>query len=579
MRAKAVLLAGDGKSTVDIARKLGLSTDFVSIWRNRFAFAGIAGLTDRPRSGRPIKFEPAQRLEMVATACEPGPAIDGLNGWTLNLIRDAVRSRGVANVSRSRLHVILQRAELHPHKKRIWLHSPDPKFREKVDDIVGLYIDPPPNSTVVCVDEKPGMQALERKHPDKPATPALGDSCLLPESPITGPVASPCSPQVTSSPCFDEKALEAALPDVDDSLAVQAATAPVSDTAAMEPTKALDSSEICVNVTADKSASQPASALADYKSKLSAQLAGVWMTSIFDAYVPSAEAVAATPKDPSPPTVPNVAVSNALVADASDRLEGFTAQGLASIFREALSAQANQQPSPRETSAETREAQPAELHAVGQAADHTDPTTKSTKQVRKPCKRCKNCKCGRQGQPGKREFEYIRHGTLTLIGAFIVATGQVFGHIGPTRTGNDLEAFMEYLATQIDGTIHIIWDNLNIHHGQRWRDFNARHDNRFHFHYTPLHASWVNQIEIWFGIFHRRCLKNGSFTGLDDLRRQVEAFLAIWNEKDKHPFKWSFGGYGTIKVEATELDRSSAHVPIQQPKRRRSKSPKTNPGT
>ena len=99
---------------------------------------------------------------------------------------------------------------------------------------------------------------------------------------------------------------------------------------------------------------------------------------------------------------------------------------------------------------------------------------------------------------------------------------------------------MDYLASKIEGSIHIIWDNLNIHHGQRWVEFNARHGSRFHFHYTPLHASWVNQIEIWFGIFHRRCLKNSSFKGMDDLKRQIEAFLAIWNEKDKHPFKWSF---------------------------------------
>jgi transposase len=197
----------------------------------------------------------------------------------------------------------------------------------------------------------------------------------------------------------------------------------------------------------------------------------------------------------------------------------------------------------------------------------TAPAKPGTKKERNHCKRCQRCRCGRRGQPGKREFEYIRHGTLTLIGAFIVATGQVFGQIGPTRTGDDLEQFMDYLASQIEGTVHIIWDNLNIHHGERWLKFNERHGNRFHFHYTPLHASWVNQIEIWFGIFHRRCLKNGNFTGLDDLRRQVEAFLALWNGRDKHPFNWSFAGYGTAR--ATKTDESTAASPSAARRRRR----------
>ena len=90
-----------------------------------------------------MKFNPSQRLEIVATACEPGPAIEGRNGWTLDLIHDAVTSRSIAQISRSQLHVILQRAELQPHRKRMWLHSPDPEFREKVDDIVRLYLNPP----------------------------------------------------------------------------------------------------------------------------------------------------------------------------------------------------------------------------------------------------------------------------------------------------------------------------------------------------------------------------------------------------------------------------------------------------
>jgi len=301
------------------------------------------------------------------------------------------------------------------------------------------------------------------------------------------------------------------------------------------------------------------------------------MAVIADSTTPSVATVTAE-------TYTAAVVSNTLEAD-SNKLEGFTAQDLVSVFREALSAPASHppsvEPSPThraEASAQTTSAQVEEPPTVGLATTDANTSGPGTKPDRKPCKRCRNCKCGRRGRPGKREFEYIRHGTLTLIGAFLVATGQVFSHIGPTRTGDDLERFMEYLASQIQGTIHIIWDNLNIHQGERWRKFNERHGGRFHFHYTPLHASWVNQIEIWFGVFHRRCLKNGSFTGLDDLRRQVEAFLAIWNGKDKHPFKWSFTGYGTTKAEA-ETEGSSHHAPRRkQAMRRRRQSPGPHTG-
>src|SRR2546427_13259 len=109
------------------------------------------------------------------------------------------------------------------------------------------------------------------------------------------------------------------------------------------------------------------------------------------------------------------------------------------------------------------------------------------------------------GQPGRREFEYIRHGTLTLIAALNVHTGTVLGRGGPQRTAADLLAFMADVAGAYPtGAVHIVWDNLNIHRGARWADFNRTHGDRFHFHFTPLHASWVNQIECWFSLLARR---------------------------------------------------------------------------
>ena len=254
----------------------------------------------------------------MAVACEPAPVQDGLNGWTLDRLCDEVQRRGIATIHRSHLHTLLARADLRPHKHKMWLHSPDPKFREKVAEIVDLYLDPPKGSTVLCVDEKTGMQAIERKHPDRPARP---------------------------------------------------------------------------------------------------------------------------------------------------------------------------------------------------------------------------------GELARREFEYIRHGTQSLIAAFQVHGGETWTHCGPTRTGDDLETFMDGVAARVLGRIDVIWDNLNIHHGERWERFNARHGGRFHFHYTPLHASWVNQIELWFGILQRRCLAKGSFPSIEALRTAVESFVVYWNAKAKHPFRWSFTGF------------------------------------
>jgi len=165
------------------------------------------------------------------------------------------------------------------------------------------------------------------------------------------------------------------------------------------------------------------------------------------------------------------------------------------------------------------------------------------------------------GQQGKREFEYIRHGTQTLLAAFVVHTGTVITRCGPTRTGNDLEAFMEVVAKEIPGTVDVVWDNLNIHHGERWEKFNARHQNRFRFHYTPLHASWVNQVELWFGVLQRRCLTNGSFRSLVDLRGSVAAFVEYWNRVAKHPFRWSFTGYGQPSKESPAREKKAwAHA-------------------
>jgi len=144
---------------------------------------------------------------------------------------------------------------------------------------------------------------------------------------------------------------------------------------------------------------------------------------------------------------------------------------------------------------------------------------------------------------GRYEFEYIRRGTRTLIAAFNPHTGEVFGRSSRRRKAADLLRFMEAVAKRYPKKrITIIWDNLNIHSGPRWESFNRRHGGRFRFVYTPIHASWVNQVEIWFSILARRILRYGSFASATELTRAVRAFIAHWNAHEAHPFRWTFRG-------------------------------------
>jgi len=149
----------------------------------------------------------------------------------------------------------------------------------------------------------------------------------------------------------------------------------------------------------------------------------------------------------------------------------------------------------------------------------------------------------RAGCAGRYEFEYIRRGTRTLIAAFNPHTGEVFGRCSKRRKATDLLRFMEALAKRYPHQrITIVWDNLNIHHGPRWAAFNERHGGRFRFVHTPLHASWVNQIEIWFSILTRRALRYASFPSTKALVRAVSGFIKHWNAHEAHPFRWKFRG-------------------------------------
>jgi transposase len=118
---------------------------------------------------------------------------------------------------------------------------------------------------------------------------------------------------------------------------------------------------------------------------------------------------------------------------------------------------------------------------------------------------------------------------------------------------------MELVATHYpEGDVHVVLDNLNIHKGERWTRFSERHGRRFHFHYTPLHASWVNQIEIFFGVVARRCLRRKSFRSTEELREHLMTFIKRWNTRDKKPFRWTFSGFPKVPSAAVAEDKKAA---------------------
>ena len=342
LRAKLALMVDDRQTTSAIASALSLSRPTVTLWRERLACFGIEGLQEAPRPGRPRGLADAQRLQLLALACEPAED-GGRSTPTLDELCERAIARGVVErISRSHLQRILQAGDVRPHRVRQWLHSPDPQFREKVNAICELYRQAPKGSVVLSIDEKTGIQAIERKYGDR--------------------------------------------------------------------------------------APQP-------------------------------------------------------------------------------------------------------------------------------------------GRARRREFEYIRHGTQALTAALDVHSGRVLGRCTDRRTQEDLVAFMEMVARAYPtGPVHVIWDNLNTHRAQAvWDAFNARHGRRFVIHFTPLHASWVNQIELLFGIYSRRVLRHASHTSTAHLRQRTEDFIEQRNTGSR-PFKWTFAGF---ELQTGEPKTFAKHARTPRPNQRR----------
>lgn len=304
-RAKMILAAAEGQTTRRIAETMKTRPARVSKWRTRFSQGRIAGLQDAPRKGAPRRYDKKTERRILAVLDEPPP--EGNATWTGSLV-----SERLGDVSSHQVWRVLRLHGIHLQRRRSWCISTDPEFAAKAADIVGLYLDPPENAVVLCVDEKPHIQALER---------AQG-----------------------------------------------------------------------------------------------------WLR------LPNGKA-----------------------------LTGYNHQ-------------------------------------------------------------------------------YKRHGTTTLFAALEVATGLAkAGHFSRRRRREFLLFMNEVVASYRDKEIHVILDNLNTHKpkNDRWL---SRHKN-VHFHYTPTHASWLNQIEIWFSILARRALKRASFTSPQQVREAIDRFLGVHN-KNASPFEW-----------------------------------------
>src|SRR6266436_4174171 len=160
MRARIILLSASGKTNLQIARQLELTNATVGKWRRRFLKYEVAGLHDELRPGRPRPISDERVAQLVRKTLETKPK--GGTHWSIRQIAAETR------VSKSTVHRIWQAFGLEPHRQKHFKLSTDPFFVEKVRDIVGLYLNPPDQALVLCVDEKSQIQALNRTQPVLP---------------------------------------------------------------------------------------------------------------------------------------------------------------------------------------------------------------------------------------------------------------------------------------------------------------------------------------------------------------------------------------------------------------------------
>jgi DDE superfamily endonuclease len=159
-----------------------------------------------------------------------------------------------------------------------------------------------------------------------------------------------------------------------------------------------------------------------------------------------------------------------------------------------------------------------------------------------------------QPLPNRCEHEYKRAGALNLFAAFDTRSGQVYGQCYERKRQQECIAFLAHLDRVIDAhitRIHLVCDHVSTHHGQEGRKWLANHP-RFVFHFTPVHCSWVNQVEQWFGILQRKRLRIADFASKDQLHAKIDQFITEWNQQ-AHPFNWSTKSGAKVMADAPAI--------------------------
>lgn len=303
-RARIILLAADGVANARIAAELGTTPTTVWKWRHRYDDAGIEGLADAPRAGRPVQIDDEAIITATLT---PPPKKFGVTHWSSRLLADHLKI-GNATIARA-----WRKYGVQPWRAGTFKFSTDPQLVAKVTDVVGLYLAPPDNAIVLCVDEKSQIQALDRTAPMLPMTP---------------------------------------------------------------------------------------------------------------------------------------------------------------------------------------------------------------------------------GQIERRTHDYKRHGTTTLFAALEIATGQVTGALKPKHRRQEFLSFLRQLDRAYpEQDLHLVMDNYATHKTAEVTDWLEKHP-RFHVHFTPTSGSWLNLVEVWFGIIDRQAIRRGIFTSVKDLNKKIREFITGWNKR-KHPFVWT----------------------------------------
>jgi hypothetical protein len=176
------------------------------------------------------------------------------------------------------------------------------------------------------------------------------------------------------------------------------------------------------------------------------------------------------------------------------------------------------------------------------------------------------------GKPAKREFEYLRLGTRTMITSFVVATGEVVWDLGPTRTNLDFRAHVLRVAAHFPGMKQFDWvvDNLNTHQSlelcevvaylcdlpfrpeslktrEQRRVWLSDPEHKHVFHYLPRHGLWLNQVELWFSVLARQFLRRGDFTSVREFEARLVRYMEVYNLEEAHPYRWTYTGEPLVR--------------------------------